>query len=68
MPRGKPAGVRCIQLDNDNRCRIFGMPGRPAVCSQLMPSLEMCGDGQAHSMLFLARLELLTAPTMALQA
>lgn len=62
MPQGKPAGMRCVQLDEGNRCRIFGLPGRPAVCSQLMPSDEMCGDGQAHAMLFLSRLELLTAP------
>ncbi len=40
-------------------------PGRPAVCSQLMPSLEMCGprdDQGAHARVFLARLEELTRP------
>jgi len=61
----KPAGVRCVQLDETNRCRIFGQPERPAVCRQLMPSLEMCGpraDGGAHARLYLARLEQLTAP------
>jgi hypothetical protein len=63
MPHGKPAGVRCVQLDDANSCKIFGSPTRPAVCSQLMPSLEMCGDGQAHAMRFLTQLELLTAPT-----
>lgn len=62
MPQGKPAGVRCVQLDPDNRCLIFGRPERPTVCSQLMPSHEMCGDGQAHAMRFLSQLELLTAP------
>jgi hypothetical protein len=35
MPQGKPAGVRCIQLDEANRCRIFGRPERPAVCASL---------------------------------
>jgi hypothetical protein len=64
MPRGKPAGVRCIQLDQDNGCRIFGSAERPAVCSGLQPSTEMCGDGVRHAMQFLSRLELLTAPTM----
>ena len=29
MPLGKPAGVRCIQLGDDARCRIFGQPERP---------------------------------------
>jgi Fe-S-cluster containining protein len=43
MPEGKPAGVRCIQLNDDNGCMIFGQPGRPAVCASLMPGLEMCG-------------------------
>ena len=32
MPRGKPAGVRCVQLDDEQRCRLFGRPERPAVC------------------------------------
>ncbi len=65
MPQGKPAGVPCVQLDEHRRCRIFGQPGRPAVCSQLMPSLEMCGPGDdrgEHARLFLARLEELTRP------
>jgi Fe-S-cluster containining protein len=26
MPHGKPAGVRCVQLTNDDRCAIFGKP------------------------------------------
>jgi hypothetical protein len=65
MPGGKPAGVRCAQLDEANRCRLFGHPGRPAVCGQLKPSAEMCGtyaDAGVHAMLYLARLERLTAP------
>ena len=65
MPQGKPAGVRCVQLDDAQRCRIFGQPERPAVCGQLQPSLEMCGphdDGGVHARLFLARLETLTRP------
>jgi Fe-S-cluster containining protein len=61
MPQGKPAGVRCVQLDEANRCRLFGRPERPAVCSGLRPSHEMCGDGNAHAMVYLARLEVLTA-------
>ena len=62
MPLGKPAGVRCAQLDDAMRCRIFGQPERPAVCRHLRPSQEMCGDNQASAMLFLHRLEQLTAP------
>jgi len=62
MPHGKPAGVRCVQLDSTNRCRIFGKPERPTVCSQLMPSADMCGAGAAQALRYLARLEELTAP------
>ncbi|ABE42038.1 YkgJ family cysteine cluster protein [Polaromonas sp. JS666] len=62
MPEGKPAGVRCVQLDDANACRIFGQPGRPAVCGQLAPSAEMCGSNRTQALLYLARLETLTAP------
>lgn len=61
MPTGKPAGVRCIQLDADNRCMIFGKPGRPAVCESLQPSAEMCGISREHALVFLERLERATS-------
>ena len=61
MPGGKPAGVRCIQLDDDNGCKIFGQPGRPAVCASLQPSREMCGDSREQAMFFLATLDRLTS-------
>lgn len=60
MPQGKPAGVRCVQLDADNRCRIFGRPERPAVCGGLQPSAEMCGTSQAQAIAWISQLELLT--------
>ncbi len=63
MPLGKPAGVRCIQLADDARCLIFGHPERPAVCSGLMPSAEMCADNALQAMAFLTRLEELTRPS-----
>ena len=62
MPHGKPAGVRCVQLDAANACRIFGQPERPAVCGQLKPATEMCGSDRSQALLYLARLESLTAP------
>jgi hypothetical protein len=61
MPNGKPAGVRCVQLDERNGCRIFGQPERPKVCGGLQPSIEMCGDSNAQAMFFLSELERLTA-------
>ncbi len=66
MPGGKPAGVRCVQLDAQARCRIFGQPGRPAVCSGLRPSADMCGGSTEEALQYLARLERLTQPGSAL--
>jgi hypothetical protein len=65
MPNGKPAGVRCVQLDQDGRCRIFGDPARPAVCGSLRPSAEMCGGTREHAMFFLSELERLTSQARA---
>lgn len=62
MPNGKPAGVPCVQLMEDLRCAIFGKPERPACCSGLQASAEMCGDSREAGMFYLARLEQLTAP------
>jgi len=62
MPQGKPAGIRCAQLDAANRCRIFGRPERPAVCGGLQPSVAMCGDSREHAIRWLTTLERETAP------
>jgi len=57
MPQGKPAGVHCVQLDEANRCRLFGRPERPAVCTRLRPEPAMCGPDRAHALAWLASLE-----------
>ena len=62
MPQGKPAGVRCVQLDDDNRCRLFGTPERPDVCARLRPTLAMCGEDRDAAMATLTRLEIATRP------
>ncbi len=62
MPSGKLAGVRCVQLDEHDLCRLFGDVRRPKVCGGLQPSSEMCGETREHAMVFLARLERETAP------
>lgn len=62
MPDGKRAGVRCLQLTEDNLCRLFGQPERPAVCSRLRPSLEMCGTTREEAMTYLIHLEAMTTP------
>lgn len=57
LPAGKPAGVACVQLDPQRRCRLFARPERPAVCSRLRPSVEMCGSGRDEALRLLAQLE-----------
>ncbi|MCU6225734.1 YkgJ family cysteine cluster protein [Morganella morganii] len=62
MPDGKPANTRCVQLSAQNLCLIFGSPLRPAVCSGLQPSREMCGESRDDAMIYLLDLEKQTAP------
>ncbi len=62
MPEGKPAGVRCAQLTDDNRCAIFGSPERPEVCNRLRPMPEMCGETFEDAMRYLEELERATRP------
>lgn len=65
MPDGKPAGVACVQLDPQRRCRLFGKPERPAFCVSLRPSGDMCGTGRDEAMAMLAALERATQPDQA---
>ncbi|MBP3983809.1 YkgJ family cysteine cluster protein [Pseudoxanthomonas helianthi] len=62
MPQGKPAGVRCVQLDEADRCRLFGRPERPAFCASLKPGPEMCGHSREEALAILAALETATRP------
>lgn len=62
MPHGKRAGERCAHLTPELACELFGRPERPAVCSSLQPSAEMCGDDPGHALVWLTRLEQATQP------
>jgi Fe-S-cluster containining protein len=62
MPGGKPAGVRCAQLTDDNRCALFGSFDRPLVCASLRPSAEMCGRTNQEALIYLTLLEGVTTP------
>lgn len=62
MPRGKPAGMPCVQLTPDLRCAIFGRPERPAVCVSLRPTEQMCGTSRDEALRFLTSLERATCP------
>jgi hypothetical protein len=62
MPNGKAAGKRCINLSATNQCQLFGKPERPAVCSSLQPSQEMCGNTAQEALAYLSFLEQSTLP------
>ena len=60
MPLGKPAGIRCPQLTQEDRCRIHGLRERPAVCAGFPASAEHCGSDREEALLRLTELERLT--------
>lgn len=53
MPEGKPAGVPCVQLDEQLRCKLYGRPERPQVCLDLHPDELVCGDSREQAMRWL---------------
>lgn len=64
MPAGKPAGVRCVNLNSGNRCNLFGKPERPAVCAQFQPDVEVCGHTAQEAFTLITILERATHPAM----
>lgn len=62
LPQGKAAGLPCTQLDEALRCRLFGQAARPACCSGLQPSGEMCGQSREAALAWLQQLEQDTRP------
>lgn len=62
MPAGKPAGVPCVQLDDQYRCKVFGKPERPKACGHFQPQYEICGDTRKQAMEIIAMLEISTQP------
>lgn len=57
MPNGKPAGVRCINLNDENLCKIFGLVSRPKLCDQFKAELETCGENAAQAFINITLLE-----------
>ena len=60
MPDGKPAGERCVQLDEDNLCRLFGDPRRPEVCRRFAFDPDLCGSHRDQALERIAAIELET--------
>ena len=62
-PFGKPAAVRCLHLDNDNKCSSFLQPRRPPVCSCFQATEDACGSTKEEAMAILSEWEMLTGVT-----
>ncbi|MEZ5572289.1 MAG: YkgJ family cysteine cluster protein [Halioglobus sp.] len=62
MPAGKPAGVRCVHLNDSMLCDLFGDARRPALCDAFAAEREFCGDTREQALQLLAQLELQSTP------
>ena len=60
MPNGKKAGERCIQLDENNLCKLFGDESGPKVCSDFSATRDVCGSTNAEALALITELEQLT--------
>lgn len=63
-PFGKPAGVRCLHLDEENKCTLFLHPSRPSVCGGFKATEDACGSSKEEAMAILAEWEVLTSSTI----
>lgn len=59
-PYGKKAGVKCSNLDKQNRCMLFGKPERPEVCLNYQATEEFCSTSNEQALVNLTDLEKLT--------
>jgi len=57
MPKGKPAGVRCIHLSDDMKCNLWGKPERPTVCIKFQPEELFCGKNRDEAIKIMVKLE-----------
>ncbi|MDR2308666.1 MAG: YkgJ family cysteine cluster protein [Paucimonas sp.] len=61
MPHGKPAGERCLHLNVENLCALFGRPERPQVCGGFKAEAEICGNDRDDAIRIIGWLEQMTA-------
>ncbi|KZY63569.1 hypothetical protein A3742_03545 [Oleiphilus sp. HI0071] len=59
MPDGKPAGVRCINLDQQNRCTVYKQ--RPDVCRNFRAEKDTCGANFDEALTLIGALEKATS-------
>jgi hypothetical protein len=60
MPNGKPAGVACVNLNQDYSCGLFGKADRPALCDSFQAEQSVCGNNREQALHLIAVLELAT--------
>ena len=61
MPFGKPAGLRCIKLNDENLCTIHEKDNYPLVCKNFKMNYETCGTSAEQAIYNLEILENLTS-------
>jgi uncharacterized protein len=59
MPKGKLAGVRCINLDEQNRCTVYEL--RPSVCRNFTADQYTCGSNFEEALNLIGELEKATS-------
>ena len=60
MPQGKPAGERCVHLDDENLCSLYQKNERPHFCVTYMATKEFCGSTREEALELIAKLEVIT--------
>jgi uncharacterized protein len=57
MENGKPAGVRCVHLNDDFLCDIFNSSKRPQICINFIFDPMICGKTKEEAMQIMNGLE-----------
>lgn len=63
MSKGKPAGERCVNLNNNCRCKVHS--DKPNVCKNFKPTKEFCGNNKREAIYNIRRIERETKPLIA---
>jgi len=59
-PEGKAAGVRCIHLNAELLCNLFGRKERPAACAAFHFDHQVCGTRREEALQRIQWLEIAT--------